>query len=208
MENFAKGTDGEGYSGVEKLRKNAQNRKAAAEEFADFLAETEKGTMKNTQMNADVAEPIREVGQPSINELPLTGNAENEATVYALNDEKAETAQGEKNGEEMAEKALRAEKGKEEEALQVEKAWKGEQALPSVAGGENAAISSEELYRQVCSDENVRLKIIGEYLSSLGKSGAPLMTGGVGVMATPPRKAGNIAEAGNMALLYLKKTAK
>ncbi len=61
------------------------------------------------------------------------------------------------------------------------------------------------LYEQVCHDESVRLKIIGEYLASLGRTGAPLMTGGKGLMATPPQKPKSISEAGNMALLYFKK---
>lgn len=66
--------------------------------------------------------------------------------------------------------------------------------------------NTDSLYEQVCRDEEVRLKIIGEYLASIGKSGAPLMTGGVGVLATPPQKPKNISEAGNMALSYFKKT--
>ncbi len=65
---------------------------------------------------------------------------------------------------------------------------------------------TDRLYEQVCRDEEVRLKIIGEYLASIGKSGAPLMTGGAGVLATPPQKPKNISEAGNMALSYFKKT--
>ena len=81
----------------------------------------------------------------------------------------------------------------------------GGEAQASVAGIEPSFTPSETLYAQVCRDEGVRLRIIGEYLSSIGKSGAPLMTGGVGTFTTPPRKAANITEAGNMALLYFKK---
>ena len=53
-------------------------------------------------------------------------------------------------------------------------------------------------------DENVRLKIIGEYLSSIGKTGAPLMKGGTGAFAAPPIKARSVSEAGNMALRFFK----
>ena len=75
----------------------------------------------------------------------------------------------------------------------------------SVADSERAATDSQMLYAQVSRDENVRLRIIGEYLASLGKSDAPLMRGGVGIMTAPPKKANSISEAGDMALIYLKK---
>ncbi len=61
------------------------------------------------------------------------------------------------------------------------------------------------LYEQVSRNEEVRLKIIGEYLDSLSRKSAPLMTGGAGLMVTPPQRPRNISEAGNMALLYFKK---
>ena len=79
-------------------------------------------------------------------------------------------------------------------------------AKPSVAGGRGEeSLSADAIYELAKKDEGVRLKIIGEYLSSLGKSSVPLMTGGMGTFASPPRKAANITEAGDMALLYLKK---
>ena len=60
------------------------------------------------------------------------------------------------------------------------------------------------LYEQVMASEEVRLKVIGDYLSSIGKSGAPLLVGGKGVMQTPPKKPSSISDAGKMALAYLK----
>ena len=69
---------------------------------------------------------------------------------------------------------------------------------------ENAVDTQEELYARASSDEKVRLRIIGEYLSSLGKTGAPLMRGGVGAFAAPPLKARTIDEAGSMALRLFK----
>ena len=69
-------------------------------------------------------------------------------------------------------------------------------------------LSSEELYGRVCRNEEVRLKIIGEYLASVGRTAAPLTVGGVGAFATPPRKVGSIGDAGEMALLYFKGSAK
>ena len=65
--------------------------------------------------------------------------------------------------------------------------------------------SEEELYRAASGSERVRLKIVGDYLASLKTPGAPLVRGGGGTLAAPPRKARSIDEAGNMALLYFKK---
>ena len=72
------------------------------------------------------------------------------------------------------------------------------------AGGSADKREMPSLYEQVMADESVRLKIVGDYLSSIGKSGAPLVKGGGGVLATPPKKPSNISEAGNMALAYLR----
>ena len=66
-------------------------------------------------------------------------------------------------------------------------------------------MSEEELYRAASGSERVRLKIVGDYLASLKTPGAPLVRGGGGTLAAPPRKARSIDEAGNMALLYFKK---
>ena len=70
-----------------------------------------------------------------------------------------------------------------------------------------AGVAKEQtlsLYEQVMASEEVRLKVIGDYLSSIGKSGAPLLVGGKGVMQTPPKKPNSISDAGKMALAYLK----
>ena len=75
----------------------------------------------------------------------------------------------------------------------------------SVARSQEAvALSADELFAQASRNEDVRLKIIGEYLTSLKKSGAPLMTGGVGTLAAPPIKAKTVREAGTMALRFFK----
>lgn len=65
-------------------------------------------------------------------------------------------------------------------------------------------LSSDTLYQKAVSDENVRLKIIGEYLSSLGKTGVPLMRGGAGTLVAPPVRPRSVEEAGNMALRFFK----
>ncbi len=63
----------------------------------------------------------------------------------------------------------------------------------------------DELFQRAFQDERVRLKIVGEYLSSLGKTSAPVTAKGVGVYVTPPRKARTLGQAADMALSYLKK---
>lgn len=54
-------------------------------------------------------------------------------------------------------------------------------------------------------DEQTRLKIIGEYLSSLRKNDAPLLRGGTGTFGTPPVRATSLEEAGAMALRAFKR---
>ncbi len=76
--------------------------------------------------------------------------------------------------------------------------------MPTVGSGREEP-SDSELFAKAFDNEAVRLKIVGEYLSSLGKSGVPLTSGGVGVLTTPTQKAKTVGEAGDMALLYFKK---
>lgn len=81
----------------------------------------------------------------------------------------------------------------------------GDVATSFVANGrKDVGLSSEELYTLASRDENVRLKIVGEYLSSVGRAGAPLVKGGAGIVAAP-MKAKSIDEAGSMALRFFKK---
>ena len=63
--------------------------------------------------------------------------------------------------------------------------------------------SAPSLYEQVMANEELRLKIVGDYLSYIGKHGAPLMRGGGGVVTAPAKKPACIADAGKMALAYL-----
>lgn len=103
------------------------------------------------------------------------------------------------------EAALQAER----EALDGERdarALEGErQALSSVANSPKATMPSEELYELASRDESVRLKIVGEYLASLGRSGAPLARGGAGLLTAPTLRAKSIDEAGAMALRFFRK---
>ena len=196
VENF----EGEGLLarlGAEKLRKNAQTRKAETKRFESFLAETENAATQDAEAVALTEKPTQKEQPSAATEMEKT---ENGATVYEMKSTSQESAQKDE-GMQMQKPAVAdgVENGIEKQA----QAWKEQHA--SVAETELSATPSEMLYAQVCRDEGVRLRIIGEYLASLGKSGAPLMTGGVGTFTTPPKKAANITEAGNMALLYFKK---
>jgi len=95
-----------------------------------------------------------------------------------------------------------SEKGAEEErAVENIGAEKGLSEQVS----EGLALSSDELFERANADESVRLRIVGEYLASLGKAGAPITTGGVSMLASPPARAKTVGEAGNMALSYFRK---
>lgn len=97
--------------------------------------------------------------------------------------------------------AARKSNGGEEIALEI-----GGQGAPVAENRESVVLSSDELFARASRDESVRLKIIGEYLSSVGKSVVPLTRSGVGV-TTPPLKAKTVEEAGTMALRWLKNNA-
>jgi len=97
------------------------------------------------------------------------------------------------------------------EKMAVEQAPALEKVTPNLImetargeANEDGRGDSGDLYEKVKRNEDVRLRIIGEYLASIGKPHAPLMTGGVGTLTTPPVKANSISAAGDMALLYFK----
>ena len=63
-------------------------------------------------------------------------------------------------------------------------------------------LSDDEIYRMANTNESVRIKIVGEYLASLKKAGAPLVRGGIGTVVSPTQRARSVAEAGDMALRF------
>lgn len=199
LENFeGKSAD----SGAEKLRKNAAIRRDQAKEFDAFVAEVRKGgeelareensanDVKDSTMDADM--------------VPTSTSKPND--MDTPNEEQIEAEPEVNNGTEERTKPMEADGVRGERnavASSLDDASK--ERLPSVAG--NAENPSEALYARASRDEEVRLRIIGEYLSSLGRTTAPVMTGGAGAFATPPLKAKTINDAGDMALRYFKKTS-
>ena len=191
LEKQLENSDADGDSGAEKLRKNARVRKVEKKRFEEFLAETEG---RDLGVDSTAKEP--NAGQPSGGV-----QAENSGTMYAMNAVPDTGNNVDKQTGMESQAAIDTLGG--EKAADVFKSAQSQGT--SVADSERAAMDSQTLYNQVCRDENVRLRIIGEYLSSLGKSDAPLMRGGMGIMTAPPKKANSISEAGDMALIYLKK---
>lgn len=162
-------------SGVEKLRKNAKTHREENEQFDKFMAEAVGVNPQSLEQATTPQNPVLSENQPSEEVAKEMQNLQNGDTMSAMN--VSATAEPVQKDEKMAAREIASEDG----------------------------AKTGSLYEQVCRNEEVRLKIIGEYLASIGKSGAPLMTGGVGLLATPPQKPKSISDAGNMALSYFKK---
>ncbi len=211
--------DGNGLAalGAEKLRKHAKARKEAAKAFDEFVATVGKA---HTDAAATDCEPANEVQAAEKNAADKTQTLglekdEKEGGGYALKEESAIAAQPDGEGQAAElEKALAQGERSLDGAESVEKrnaeagSGLGEQAFPTVANHGNAEASSEELYQRASRDERVRLKIIGEYLSSIEKSGAPLTANGAGMPIAPPLRAKSIGDAGAMALQFFKQPYK
>lgn len=106
----------------------------------------------------------------------------------------------------MAETSVLAEEVATDQGTSVEKNAQPKTGGTSVEESRGTAeLSSNALYERVCCDEGVRLRIIGEYLSSVGKGGVPLTKGGASTLSAPVLKPKTLDEAGAMALLMFKR---
>ena len=89
---------------------------------------------------------------------------------------------------------------------QLEEGNKPSPAVPThvrkTEGADSAAAprDGDALYRAVKENDEVRSRIVSEYLSSV--QGVPLMTGGGAGVTAPAVRAKSIAEAGKLALGY------
>ena len=175
----------EGPSGAEKLRKAAKTKREERKEFDAFIADT--------------VSPSVEEKKPD--EVPMYEGKPEEKGVE-------KTMMVEEAGENKSvDKAPEAENLMPETERKLDGQAQGKEmgeVAPSAYGGEAQGIG-EDLFERAVKDEAVRLRIIGEYLASLGKSDAPLTAVGGGTFAAPPMKAKTVNEAGNMALLYFRK---
>lgn len=145
---------------AEKLRKNAEARKAEEERFDAYIAEREQATEDFVGL-ADKAD---------------------EQTHAGISGKIAENVHSE------------------------EENTSADAAVSAASGRGDDGLSSGELYERANKDEQVRLRIIGEYLSSVGKKGAPIVQGGAGALTAPPMKPRTIGEAGELALKMFKKS--
>ena len=204
--------------GVEKLRKNAKAKRAQAKRFDAFLADVvaEKdadrpvladsnvGEYENLQLENLQAEDLQAENMPKENEMLVKASV-----LDTLDNEKPENVE-EKDVSAESEEGLMAKEGERAQSTTrfhydtavVEGQKKAEKPV-----AENGAslLSSESLYEKVLENEQVRLRIIGEYLASIGKSGVPVTCGNAGILTAPPMRAKSIADAGGMALHYFKK---
>ena len=190
-ENFAQS----GEFGVEKLRKNAEARKIEEKRFDDFVAEVDQGKVKEIEKKE--AEPALEENTLEENKSDLDLKQETEG----VSGTEQTALSVENNASETGERETKENAVKKDDFVALAN------ESSSVADKDGATISSKQAYDSVMQDEALRLRIIGEYLASLGKSGAPLTATGGGSLATPPLKARNISDAGVMALRYFKKGA-
>ena len=93
-------------------------------------------------------------------------------------------------------------KALEEKSKEIEEPQSGQTETPSPQEQAQNGVPSEELYRAVMQDESVKARVLSDYLQSL--KGVPLLTkAGTGVTA-PQDRPQSFAEAGNLALGYLK----
>ena len=122
-----------------------------------------------------------------------------EASAMALPEDRPVNKEEISMDEKEALKSVEEGQEKEESGNAVKLRSEGGESVDQV----NSPLSSEELYLQTLKNEEVRLKIIGEYLRSVGKSLPPLTIGGK-TAVTPPLKPRDIKNAGQMALQYFK----
>jgi len=169
---------------VEKLRKNAERTKLKKTAFNGFVAELEQANVCDCAKRVNDAEPVEKVTKNK--EQPTQGERENVVEASSTGAEEVCAAE---------DTAKESEGGKASALEETSVAARCEKQPPS----------SDELYRLANENEEVRLKIIGEYLQSVGKSGAPLARGGSGVLSAPPIKAKTLREAGEMALRWFQR---
>lgn len=175
-------------SGAEKLRERAKERREEASKFDEFLREGVKNITTTeaenpateTDAQTDTEQNSKAIG------VEVSGK---EDTFIA--EEKTGISAADENSQTAAVSAV--------ESLEMEK------TRSPVAKSVDGRIPSDEIYRLATKDEKVRLQIIGEYLRSLGKTGAPITAGGVGALASPPKTIRDIKDAGKMALQLFQK---
>ena len=180
-------------NGVEKLRANAAQRREEGKRFDDFVSQLETANVCAEKTPCDLEKPAKAQQQTpeKTQELPMD--------TFVETDDGAQVQPH--GGVETENRGL----GDGKEIAVALKTQNENGVLPVEERCEKAKLSHDQLLEEVRQNEHVRLKIIGEYLSSLGKGGAPLMQGGAGTLAAPLMKPKSVNDAGNMALHFFKK---
>ncbi len=198
--------------GVEKLRKNAKAKRAQAKQFdafvADVVAEKEAERPVVADANAGEKEDLQAESLHTENTPKGNGMLAEDSSLDTLDNKRPENVEAENVLRESGEELMT------EEGEMVQSTTRFYHNNAAVEGqkkaempvAENGAtlFSSEGLYEKVLENEQVRLRIIGEYLASIGKSGAPVTCGNAGILTAPPMRAKSIVDAGGMALHYFK----
>ena len=202
--------------GVEKLRKNAEVKRAENKRFDEFVADVVAENRAEKPVLIATENVWAHDGERAVSEKEKAVFAEENTPIgeELAGAEKTEVAEDiavtdVESAEKAAEIAKATKDGEERNvkmANEIEnvRIASGEGKGMSVAEKDNAVLSSESLYERAVDDEKVRLRIIGEYLASIGRSGAPVTCGNTGVFSAPPLRAKSIADAGGMALHYFK----
>lgn len=184
---FLSATSGNG-SGAEKLRERAKERREEASRFDEFLREGVKNT------------PTAEAENPATEIDAQTDRSQDLNAVDVEFSEKEKAFIAEENAG-----ISTADENSQTAAISAAEGLETEKTRSPVAKSVDGRIPSDEIYRLATKDEKVRLQIIGEYLRSLGKTGAPITAGGVGALASPPKMIRDIKDAGKMALQLFQK---
>lgn len=93
----------------------------------------------------------------------------------------------------------------EEKNTQDTQNTQGESESKDENENQNPGTAAEEkLFKAAMQNKSVRQKILEEYFHSLKKGYAPLTQGGLGTFSAPPKSVKSIADAGKMALEFLR----
>lgn len=177
------------------------------------LKELEKLFAKQSETALKSASGEREKGGETPEKLATSADVEANGEIVAVQPEQ-ELGHGKETADEGNESITisGAFVGEHEQGLGESSSSDGEKADVSVVAPSAESVvprlSDDELYRIAVQNENVRIKIVGEYLASLKNAGAPLARGGVGAVAISPSKARSLSEAGDMALRFFRAATK
>lgn len=200
------------YGALEaEFTRRSQKLKELERTLAKMQEKVEKPTAEKEEQSttANLEKADENLSTDGINAVePVLGNADGDGKQTAMLEREmlktAEDAPTTGDSGEMA-KVRGSEKVSASDGARTDGGFVGREIDLSKHNDREGVLSEDELYKRATENEGVRLKIIGEYLTSLKRPDAPLMKGGFGTIATPPLKAKTINEAGEMALSFLKK---